>query len=269
MGTRRDHHCNLSLRQGNLRLIVPRTEFLWDVERSALRCLKGAAYVATLLVMVSCSGGALRWEPDTYTVKRGDTLYSIAWRHGLDYRELARWNRLENQDLIHPGQVLTLRGPAHVGVPPARGSAAPPKRTATTSNAKPGHARTGNEPAPKWVWPTNGQLLTTFQPGSTQGGKGIKITGVRGQPVRAAANGKVVYSGSGLIGYGQLIIVKHNNTYLSAYGHNDALLVAQGDVVKAGQNIARMGVGPEKRPVLHFEIRLNGEPVDPIRYLPR
>jgi len=201
-----------------------------------------------LIASASCSGRR-DYQPDAYRVKRGDTLYSIAWRHGLDHRQLARWNKLENENLIYPGQVLMLK-------PPGR------SESQITSNAR------TRDSVQTWVWPTTGRVVSTFSHGDSIASKGIDIVGRTGQPIRAAASGKVVYSGSGLLGYGQLIIVKHSDTYLSAYGHSDELLVQEGDSVRAGERIAKMGVGPEKRPMLHFEIRWNGKPVDPLRYLP-
>jgi lipoprotein NlpD len=122
-------------------------------------------------------------------------------------------------------------------------------------------------PPQRWVWPTDGPLLRPFFPDNA-GKKGIDIGGGLGQSVRAASEGKVVYSGSGLIGYGKLIIIKHNKTYLSAYAHNRRLLVKEGDYVRIGQRIAELGNTATEKPMLHFEIRRNGEPVDPLRYLP-
>lgn len=213
--------------------------------------LVSLALMASLILSVSCSGRQ-DWKPDAYRVKRGDTLYSIAWRHGLDHRQLARWNQLDDENLIYPGQVLILK-------PPGASRRSNPNQTSSARVTDSGQT---------WVWPTTGRVVSTFTQGGGVAGKGIDIAGRSGQPIRAAAPGKVVYSGSGLLGYGQLIIVKHSNTYLSAYGHSDELLVQEGDSVKAGERIAKMGVGPEKRPLLHFEIRLNGKPVDPLRYLP-
>lgn len=211
--------------------------------------------IMSLMLSVSCSRPG-RWQPDAYRVKPGDTLYSIAWRHGLDHRQLARWNRLANENLIHPGQVLVLK--------PRHAESEASSRGTSSVVAGVGPVDSGQT----WVWPTTGRLVSTFKQDAGAAGKGIDVSGRSGQPIRAAAAGKVVYSGSGLLGYGQLIIVKHSDTYLSAYGHSDAPLVQEGDSVKTGQRIAKMGVGPEERPLLHFEIRLNGKPVDPLRYLP-
>src|SRR5690606_27429846 len=139
--------------------------------------------------------------------------------------------------------------------PPARPPAAPQPTVGTVAQ-------------PAWRWPVEGRAVRGF--GSADGiGSGIAITGRVGEPVRAAAPGRVVYAGGGLIGYGQLVIIKHNDAYLSAYGHNRRLLVEQGESVQRGQTIAEMGFGPERQPQLHFEIRRNGTPIDPLRELPR
>ena len=298
------------------------------------------------------------WRPENYTVKRGDTLYSIALDHGLDYKELAAWNQLEDPNVIKVGQQLRLRPPPgwkpepaeHEGpvarpvaaqppveakaleapvpvksepkgfkVPyseqalaqltrdpgkapaaeskPAGESAAQARPTplpapapvltkpaplalpATTATPKP--ADTPSVPvvastakveaidgdgSTQWVWPTAGKLLHPFNQGTNP--KGVAIGGTPGQPVMASATGKVVYSGSGLRGYGKLIIIKHNNTYLSVYAHNRELLVKEGERVSRGQKIAEMGSDSDQVG-LHFEIRRLGKPVDPLKYLPQ
>jgi len=229
--------------------------------------LRSAILALLLLGLLGCSS-MLSWEPDRYTVKPGDTLYGIAWRYSLDPRDLADWNDLGSGNLIYPGQSIRLTAPDGW----QRRSTGGPTRTATSG--KPAGGVVNNSPRPvvpppsAWRWPTEGALVARFGE-SALGGNGIDISGRAGQPVTAAAGGVVVYSGSGLIGYGQLIIVKHNETYLSAYGHNRELRVSEGEKVSAGQTIALMGEGPGRKPVLHFEIRQNGKPVDPLRYLPR
>lgn len=232
------------------------------------RAAGAAGLLGSLVLLVAGCTSALTWNPDTYVVRRGDTLYGIAWRHGLDHRRLAAWNGLGDGSLIHPGQRLRLTPP------PGRRSAPATTARETPASAPAPRARPpAPQPLPQaappadWLWPTEGRVLSAFGQGSL-GGKGLDIGGRPGQPVRAASAGQVVYSGSGLIGYGQLIILKHNETYLSAYGHNSKLLVQEGDRVRTGQQIARMGEGPGRRPVLHFEIRQNGKPVDPSRFLP-
>jgi lipoprotein NlpD len=216
-------------------------------------------------MLLAACGSAIRREhaPDSYHVVRsGETLYTIAWRYGRDHRDLARWNRLGDGSLIYPGQVIQLNPP----------SGARPAASRQTAGAGPARApeplpSIPSEPPPPWAWPTSGQVVVEFggRPGS---GTGVLIDGKAGQPVRAAATGRVVYSGGGLIGYGQLIIIKHNDTYLSAYGHNASLLVREGEAIEKGQRIATMGEGPGREPRLHFEIRRNGKPVDPRQFLP-
>ncbi len=223
------------------------------------------------LCATACTSHLFSWEPDTHTVQRGDTVYSIAFRYGLDYRELARLNGLDSGYLIHPGDTLRLKpSPGGSTTTTAATGSAPSRQTSAAGNSSgiSPTSRAAGDPAPTWGWPTDGEITARFN-SNANGNKGINISGRSGQTVRAAAGGRVVYSGSGLIGYGPLIIVKHNNTYLSAYGHNRKLLVREADQVKPGQKIAEMGEGPGKTPVLHFEIRRDGKPVDPAGYLPR
>jgi lipoprotein NlpD len=183
-------------------------------------------------------------------------LYSIARRFGVDYRDLARWNGIGSDYQIFQGQVLHLRGAN------ARKSAAtPPSAPAPKAPAPPPVA------AFKWLWPTLSQsYVSTTRP---NGGLGLMINGQAQQVVRAAGPGRVVYSGAGLLGYGQLLIVKHDDTYLSAYGYTENILVKEGDAVSAGQKIASMGKGPSGVSQLYFEIRVNGKPIDPLSLLPR
>ena len=245
--------------------------------------------------------GSMAADAAVYRVRRGDTLYSIAFRNGLDYRELARSNRIDAPFTIYPGQEIRLDGrppmrPETASAPrpvtptaavapkpvapavlaantskPTRPSASPakpadsgppveaPRTSAADSNAASSMA---------WRWPAEGPLVASFVSGD-QTRQGINIAGKSGDPVRATADGEVVYSGNGLIGYGELIIVKHNSTLLSAYGHNRRRLVKEGDTVKSGQQIAEMGSSSATRDMLHFEIRRSGKPVDPLGFLPR
>jgi lipoprotein NlpD len=214
------------------------------------------------------------YAPETYVVRPQDTLYGIAWRHDLDYHDLARWNHIGSDYRIRVGQILTLR-PAARGVagPPIARPAAPasPKqaeprppleRTPQASAAPSASAPVPAAPDAAWVWPTEHALPPRPVPGG-----GILLLGALGQPVRAACRGRVVYVGNGLRGYGNLIIIKHGDSLLSAYAHTRELAVREGQDVLAGQPIAQMGTGPHQIPALYFEIRLNGKPVDPLPYL--
>jgi len=285
-------------------------------------------------------------EAGRYSVQRGDTLYSIAFRHGVDYRELAQWNGIAAPYTIYVGQELRLANTPRVASAPvsaprpstpvahaptpsspttrpsspstpmptpfepvSAGSAstpmhappgevvaaaptaatpvaptpstpvaeAPPKApTASVPSATPSVPPPATPPPSEpvangevsWRWPADGQVVGTYLSGD-QTRQGIDIAGQAGNPVRASADGSVVYSGNGLVGYGELIIIKHSPSFLSAYGHNRKRLVKEGDRVKAGQVIAEMGSSSASRDSLHFEIRRNGKPANPIDYLPR
>jgi lipoprotein NlpD len=272
---------------------------------------------------------AIAQKPESYTVKRGDTLYSIALDNGLDYRELAAWNNISDPAVLKPGFVLRLRpttqpearaqsqAEASVQVQPIvapgaleprplgseqRGAAEPSRAAVEPREA--GELKTGpkatklpyseenlalllrqspQKPEPKidvpgpaagaaaesdgvdWMWPASGRVLASFSKGTN---KGVDILGKVGDPVFASASGRVVYSGAGLRGYGKLIIIKHNETYLSAYAHNSNLLVKEGQSVARGQKIAEIGNTDSPQVKLHFEIRRLGEPVDPLKFLP-
>ncbi|MGP0170501.1 peptidoglycan DD-metalloendopeptidase family protein [Pseudomonas sp. NCHU5208] len=223
-----------------------------------------------------------------YVVKRGDTLYSIAFRFGWDWKALAAHNGLRDPYLIRVGQIIHFgnrsSGPAVVASAPSNPAprapvSAPVPRQPSPSTPEPAATR----PAPAapattpvtpvtrsakgWAWPTQGAVISRFSSNGSLN-KGIDIAGELGQPVLAASDGSVVYAGSGLRGYGELIIIKHSDTYVSAYGHNRRLLVREGQQVKAGQRIAEMGSTGADRVKLHFEIRRQGKPVDPLQYLP-
>jgi lipoprotein NlpD len=217
--------------------------------------------LAVVLATAACSSRA-RWDHtprEEHIVRTGETLFTIAWRYGEDTRDLARWNKLGDGSLIYPGQIIRLTPPSG-----ERRSSSPSKRKPQASRPLP---PIPTQPAPPWNWPVSGKVSVEFgdRPGT---GTGILIDGAAGRAIKAAAGGTVVYSGSGLIGYGELIIVKHNDTYLSAYGHNASLLVKEGQAIIRGQKIATMGEGPGGKPRLHFEIRRNGKPVNPRQYLP-
>jgi lipoprotein NlpD len=209
------------------------------------------ALIVSALLLAGCSANSLRWTPDYHTVRSGETLYSIAHSYNLDHRQLAQWNYLGNGSVIRVGQRLRLKPPS--------GSSS--KNTAAKSPSQP------TVPAPTWRWPTSGKVYLRYG-ASQKTESGIRITGSKGQVITATAAGEVVYAGSGLASYGNLLIIKHNETWLSAYGFNAVLLVREGQKVISGQSIARMGQDTAGRPVLHFEIRRDGQPVDPERYLP-
>lgn len=250
-----------------------------------------------------------------YTVKRGDTLYSIALEHGQDYKDLKDWNSLEDPNRIRAGQQLRVapaEDEAPVAVVKPVTSSAPVQSSSVVANsdtlkrepkggklpwseqalaglrqttpaqqqvqqvqsaekpaekpAEPVAAAVGDD-AVDWAWPAPGKPLAGFSEGAG-GNKGVDIAGKNGEPVGAAADGKVVYVGSGLRGYGNLVIVRHNATYLSAYGHNSKILVKEGQAVTRGQKIAEIGSSDADQAKLHFEIRRQGKPIDPLKYLP-
>ena len=296
-------------------------------------------------VLTACAGQTSNWDPTDYSVRSGDTLYSIAWRYEIDPDDLARWNNLRDSSLIRPGQRLHMQAPRDkygrpivtaASTEPAQVASSPETEPVNVSSAstddvilvRPGDSlyglakkhrvnarqlaqannlrppyvihpgqklqrqaqtsvqRTTQRPKPparsnkpaatpvaqnarvdRWQWPVRGKILSRFNSRRTDA-KGIDIAGREGVAIRAAAAGRVVYSGNGLISYGNLVIIKHNNSYLSAYAHNRKLLVAEGEQVKAGQSIAELGKTGTDKPMLHFEIRKHGKPVDPLRYLP-
>lgn len=243
-----------------------------------------------------------------HTVQPGESLYAIAWRYGRDYRDIAIANNILPPYKIYPGQKLSLQKPRHSyqqridspkeaqkKVPslssstavlkkaPAEEKAPPimaPNKTVplTTQKSQPTTGRNQSfekatnsnlASSHKWEWPVKGKIIRTFAT-QTSGviNKGIDIAGELGTPIKAAGAGKVVYSGAGLRGYGQLIIIKHNDTFLSAYAHNHEILVKEGEVVKQGQIIAKMGKTDADQVKLHFEIRKNGQPINPLDFLP-
>jgi len=245
-------------------------------------------------------------RPQTYTVQKGDTLYGIALEHGFDYKDIAEWNSIASPYTIRIGQQLKLNtSPQTVVVSPFKAGAVMETRqagedhllktqpkavkqpyveqTEKVSTAKaesPDKLAPAELPAEKkeviqtedderveWNWPAAGKVIAPFNEASSSG-KGLDIGGKSGQSVVAAGPGKVVYSGSGLRGYGKLVIIKHNKTYLSAYAHNHKILVKEGQAVTRGQQIAEMGDSYADQVKLHFEIRRFGKPADPIKYLP-
>ncbi|MCC2674793.1 MAG: peptidase [Ramlibacter sp.] len=245
--------------------------------------------------VVALPGAENAGKPGYFTVRPGDTLIRIALETGQNWRDVARWNNIDNPNVIEVGQVLRVAAPgslpsdptyaarpapppppapaASAALPPASGAASAPARpasapvvTAAPAPAPPPGPATPPEDEIAWAWPiANGPVLSGFD---EQKNKGIDIGGRAGDPVLASADGKVVYAGAGLRGYGNLIILKHNNTYLTAYAHNQTLLVREDQSVRKGQKIAEMGSTDSDRVKLHFEIRRQGKPVDPARYLP-
>lgn len=225
--------------------------------------------------------------PAYHVVSPGETLYSIALNYEKDYHDLALLNHLDSRYTIYPGQRLRLRGrlppraattstrAANASRDGGRSSASSPYKTSVTKKPSvtvaPGIPEVrSSSPAGgdmTWAWPASGPVIGNFG-GSGVTGKGLDIGGKRGDSVRAAASGVVVYAGSGLVGYGRLLIIRHDDNYISAYAHNDKFLVKEGERVKLGQAIAEMGASGADRDKLHFEIREHGKPVDPLRLLP-
>jgi len=229
-------------------------------------------------------------KPGYYAVRPGDTIRRIGAETGQRWQDIVRWNNLDNPDLIEVGQVLRVIPPTGSGTAVAAAPATPsegvvtkpvppqpvvvpstpssgatkPSAPVTASPASPASGGSGDEDV-GWIWPASGSLIAGFDEAKN---KGYDIAGKAGDPVLAAADGRVVYAGAGLRGYGNLIILKHNNTYLTAYAHNQTLLVKEDQSVQKGQKIAEMGNSDADRVKLHFEIRRQGKPVDPSRYLP-
>ena len=203
-----------------------------------------------------------------HVVARGDTLLSIARRYRLDYREIARWNRIKAPFIIYPGQRLALHQTQGSGTAPRPAQRLEVRASAPRAEISPpirGHAPP-SAGSIQWQWPARGKPLPANTASSRQG---LDLLGQPGQPIWAAAAGEVVYSGDGLVGYGKLIIIRHDDVYLSAYAHNRRLLVQEGHRVARGQQIAEMGNSGSRQVKLYFEIRRNGRPVPPLGYLPK
>ena len=235
-------------------------------------------------------------NPDYHLVRQGDTLYSVAFLYGYTVEELAAWNRLPAPHTLYKGQRLRLspppRRPSVKTTAPTSKSRKPPTKVSrpkprnsteviSKASSRVTHPAISSVPRPsrpqtpppsnvsvRWSWPASGRVIRRYD-SKSPGKKGLAIGGKQGQSVRAAAAGKVVYSGSGLSGYGRLIIIKHNKDFLSAYAHNRKLIAREGQWVKKGELIAQMGSSGTDRTQLHFEIRKQGRPVDPLRYLPK
>ena len=219
-------------------------------------------------------------KPGYYTVQPGDTLIRVGLEHGQSWKDIARWSNLTNPNLIEVGQVVRVVPPGAVetqGARPVASTTVKPVALPPVSNSAP--AATASAAAPVqstassggdasglgFVWPASGAVIAGFNESTN---KGLDIAGKAGDPILAAADGRVVYAGAGLRGYGHLVILKHNNTYLTAYAHNQKLLVKEDQNVTKGQKIAEMGNTDADRVKLHFEVRRQGKPVDPVRYLP-
>jgi lipoprotein NlpD len=230
-------------------------------------------YVANIYVANNKGG----YKGSTYKVKSGDTLYAIAWKTGTEVSYLISRNKLKSNGAIYKGQTLQLSGAIKRDQTPRTYKKLQQRVEHDNKNKydKSNSSVTKKSVATKkkvrsWQWPSNGKLIKKFQKSkSTAALQGISIANKRGSAIKAAADGKVVYAGGGLRGYGNLVIIKHNNDYLSAYAHNEKLLVKEKQMVKKGQKIALMGDSGTNAVYLHFEIRYRGKSVDPLRYLPK
>ena len=260
----------------------------------------GASSGSSAPASPSASDGGGPVPPGFYRVKRGDTLISIALEQGVDWRDLASWNDISNPNVIEVGRLLRILqarsadapAPSVAAVPTVPGAAqTAPVAGAGAVQARPieaGSAAGGaTAPAPtvsaappaelasaapppaaaglQWAWPAHGQVISGFSEG---GSKGVAIAGAQGEAIFAAESGRVIYSGNGLRGYGNLVIVKHDQEFTTAYAHNRAILVKEGQMVRRGQKIAELGMSDADRPMLHFEVRKGGKPVDPLSFLP-
>ncbi|MDH3713309.1 MAG: peptidoglycan DD-metalloendopeptidase family protein [Gammaproteobacteria bacterium] len=255
--------------------------------------MRGVLVIIGLCMLAACSQTARVRGPATHKVVKSETLYSIAWRYQLNYHDLSRWNSIPSPYTIYPGQRIVLQAPRGEvaqkqestsllrlpGQPrdqQGAGQAAqqtmapdPAPQANAKSQPKPAAAPVKSPPVPPrgaWLWPTDGKIVKQFDSRQKRS-LGVDIAGGEGQSIRAAAGGRVVYSGSGIPSYGRLVIVKHDAAFLSAYAHNRKLLVSEGAQVRAGQLIAEMGRDDDNRQILHFEIRKNGKPVNPLHYL--
>ena len=242
-----------------------------------------ALFVVLTISLVACAGNSthapvverrapVTYVPASHTVTRGETLYSIAWRYGLDHKTLAAKNRIRSPYLIQPGQKLSLKSAGADSKASAKTKQAPTNYTASTSVGRKKATKPASNNAAlnkdKWYWPAKGRLLKGYS-NSGKIHKGIDISGNIGDAVKSTQAGTVVYAGNRLAGYGKLVIVKHKGQYLSAYAHNSRILVSEGQLVKAGSKIAEVGRSGSTQIKLHFEIRLQGKPVNPLKLLPR
>jgi len=242
--------------------------------------------VLSVLLLTACGGGqavapigsyghtskakvSKTKAPNIYKVRKGDTLYSISWRYSMDYKTVAKINNIRAPYKIFIGQKIRFKSTKKSAQTTKKKTTVTKKKTTTKKVVK--NKSTSTRPSNQslgWRWPTKGKVISTYSK-SAAGRKGINIAGKSGQQIVSAAAGKVVYSGNGLARYGNLLIIKHNDVYLSAYAHNKKLLVKDGQWVKAGQKIATLGRTGTQRDQLHFEIRRNGKPIDPMQFLPK
>ena len=208
-------------------------------------------------------------QPGFYTVKRGDTLMRISTENGQDWRDVAKWSGLDNANVIEVNQVLRVALPVGTVIGRPLAAASAPKAPASAPGAPASAPSTGTPGADDedlvWSWPAAGPVVGSFDDVKN---KGLDIGGKAGDPIFAAADGRVVYAGGAIRGYGNLVIVKHNTTFITAYAHNQTILVKEAQVVKRGQKIAEMGSSDADRVKLHFEIRKSEKPVDPLKWLP-
>jgi len=254
--------------------------------------------IISLFVLLAACGSTVNYAPvddrekrsyrasNSYTVSAGETLYSIAWRYGLDFKALASTNNIRAPYTIYPGQRLSLKMGSRTTKTKIKTTTKPKSKAVThkpsvatkstritvgsTASKVPSSSSTLNRKHYpfRWLWPSKAKLTQRFSL-SGQVHKGVDLKGKLGESVTAANSGTVVYAGSGLVGYGKLLIIKHNDRYLSAYGHNNRLLVSEGERVKGGQKIAEMGRTGADEVKLHFEIRKDGKPVNPLKLLPK
>jgi lipoprotein YgeR len=244
-------------------------EFTRGFKQGFKRFTCGFAGVALVALLAAC--GSAPVGPGFYRVERGDTLYKIARSNRQSVSSIVRWNNLSNPDAIEVGQVLRVSPPAGSSAGAQRTAPrASPSGSATASTPRDNSADTASAPATSaapisLVWPSAGQVIRSFD---GRDSKGIDIANSAGTPIVAAAPGTVVYAGNGLRGYGNLLIIKHENDYLTAYAHNQALFVKEGQAVSQGQKIAEMGSSDNDRVLLHFELRYQGRSIDPSRDLP-
>ena len=220
--------------------------------------IKTYCFYLVFIIFTACSTTKYNYKlGEEHFVRSGETLYVIAWRYGKNYKDLILWNNIKDGSLIYSGQVIKLTAPENSS-----------KITKKKTKKKINSSSVPDNPISlmNWDWPTKGSIVSSFS--KNQGARtGILIGGKIGQPIVAVKDGQVVYSGDQLIGYGNLVIIKHSDEFMSAYGHNASVLVVEGEMIRKGQKIATMGNDLTTQPRLHFEIRRNGNPINPLVYL--